>query len=243
MPPMRILAPAARRRLRARRARAAAAGGGCRDRALVLPPHAGAGAPARGVRRPDRARWHREPRRGRDPSLADGRARDDRGGAAPRGAGARRVPRRPAAGAGGRRRSPSARRTGPEIGWNVIQATDEQADDELFGDLPPAFDDVRVARVLLHAARRGDAAVRHGALQPGVPLRPQRVGHAVPLRGEPDTIRYWLDTARDEAIAHGVDIERGARGDGALRRRRRWSSATASVARFGAIVGRYAGAR
>jgi GMP synthase (glutamine-hydrolysing) len=131
---------------------------------------------------------------------------------------------------------------GPGIGWDMVEATEDQADDELFGDLPAAFhafewhhfcftppDDATV----LYGTRRFNQAFRYGRNAWGTQFH---------FEADPATVHLWIDTARDEAITHGVDIPNlRATTD-------RYGPTQVELChrialRFVAVVGRYAGAR
>ena len=174
-------------------------------------------------------------------SVADARTVDDRGGAAPGGAGARHLPRRAAARAGGRWRGiPRARRAG--IGWFPIRATEDQAEDELFGDLPASFyafewhhfcftppEDA----TLIYNSRRFNQAFRFGRNAWGTQFH---------FEAEPATVYDWIDTARDEAITHGVDVP-NLRATTAQYGPTQVELCHRVALRFVEVVGRYAGAR
>jgi len=131
---------------------------------------------------------------------------------------------------------------GPEIGWNVIHATEDQADDELFGDLPPAFTTFEwhafcftppAEATLLYGTERFNQAFRYGRNAWGTQFH---------FEAEPATILEWLVVGRDDALAHGVDFH--AVSDATERYGATQVELCHRVARrFGAIVGRYAGAR
>jgi GMP synthase (glutamine-hydrolysing) len=131
---------------------------------------------------------------------------------------------------------------GPEIGWNVIQGTDEQPSDELFGDLPAAFETFEWHSfcftppddaVLLYGTERFNQAFRYGRNAWGTQFH---------FEALPATITDWLETGRDEAVAHGVDFTAVSEATA------RYGAAQVELChrvarRFGAVVGRYAGAR
>ena len=131
---------------------------------------------------------------------------------------------------------------GPEIGWNVIHATEDQADDELFGDLPPAFTTFEwhafcftppAEATLLYGTERFNQAFRYGRNAWGTQFH---------FEAEPATILEWLVVGRDDALAHGVDFH--AVSDATERYGATQVELCHRVARrFGAIVGRCAGAR
>ena len=131
---------------------------------------------------------------------------------------------------------------GPEIGWNVIQGTDEQPEDELFGELPAAFETFEWHgfcftppddAVLLYGTERFHQAFRLGRNAWGTQFH---------FEALPGTILDWLETGRDEAVAHGVDF------DAVRAATERYGTTQVELChrvgrRFGAIVGRYAGLR
>jgi len=131
---------------------------------------------------------------------------------------------------------------GPEIGWNVIQGTDEQPSDELFGDLPAAFETFEWHSfcftppddaVLLYGTERFHQAFRYGRNAWGTQFH---------FEAEPETVNEWIDTARDEAITHGVDID-NLRATTARYGPTQVELCHRVALRFIAVVGRYAGAR
>jgi GMP synthase (glutamine-hydrolysing) len=131
---------------------------------------------------------------------------------------------------------------GPEIGWHTVRATPEQATDELFGGLPEQFRafewhgycfEPPPTATLLYNNARFNQAFRFGKNAWGTQFH---------FEAAPDTIRDWFATARDEALAYGVDIdevERGTQAYGAAQ----VSLCHTVAARFAAVVRRYAGSR
>ena len=131
---------------------------------------------------------------------------------------------------------------GPGIGWLPIQATEEQAEDELFGDLPSSFyafewhhfcftppEDA----TLIYNTPRFNQAFRYGRNAWGTQFH---------FEAEPETVNEWIDTARDEAITHGVDID-NLRATTARYGPTQVELCHRVALRFVAVVGRYAGAR
>ncbi len=131
---------------------------------------------------------------------------------------------------------------GPEIGWHEVRATPAQASDELFGGLPQAFRTFEwhgycfqppPTATLLYDNDRFNQAFRHGRNAWGTQFH---------FEAAPDTIRDWFATARDEALAYGVDIDEVERGTV------RFGDAQVALCRtvagrFAAVVARYAGSR
>ena len=131
---------------------------------------------------------------------------------------------------------------GPGIGWLPISATEDQAEDELFGDLPESFyafewhhfcftppEDA----TLIYNSPRFNQAFRYGRNAWGTQFH---------FEAEPATVYEWIDTARDEAITHGVDIEH-LRSTTAQYGPTQVELCHRVALRFVAVVGRYAGAR
>jgi GMP synthase-like glutamine amidotransferase len=131
---------------------------------------------------------------------------------------------------------------GPGIGWFEVRGTEDQAEDELFGDLPEAFyafewhhycftppEDA----TLIYNTRRFNQAFRYGRNAWGTQFH---------FEAEPETISEWIDTARDEAITHGVDIP-NLRDTTAEYGPTQVELCHRVALRFVEVVGRYAGAR
>ena len=87
--------------------------------------------------------------------------------------------------------------------------------------------------MLLYGTERFNQAFRHGRNAWGTQFH---------FEALPETILAWLETGRDEAVAHGVDFTAVSEATA------RYGAAQVELChrvarRFGAVVGRYAGAR
>ncbi len=72
----------------------------------------------------------------------------------------------------------------PEIGWYEVETTEAAASDPVLGSLPSRFTAYQWHSYCSDSpARRGRARDQPG-LPPGLPARGQRLGHAVPRRGD-----------------------------------------------------------
>lgn len=131
---------------------------------------------------------------------------------------------------------------GPEIGWNQLEPTGDIAGDELFGAEADGFTAFEWHgfcftppgdAVLLYGTRRFNQAFRYGRNAWGTQFH---------FEAEPDTIYEWIETSRDEALSNGVDLSE-LRDETAIHAAAQTAVCHRVAARFGAIVGRYAGAR
>jgi GMP synthase-like glutamine amidotransferase len=131
---------------------------------------------------------------------------------------------------------------GPGIGWFAIQATADLAEDELFGGLPESFHAFEWHHYCftpppdatpLYNTPRFNQAFRYGRNAWGTQFH---------FEADPPTVNDWIDTARDEAITHGVDIA-DLRATTSQYGPAQVEVCERIALRFVAVVGRYAGAR
>ena len=131
---------------------------------------------------------------------------------------------------------------GPGIGWDEIQATDGHAEDALFGDLPAAFHAFEWHHFCFTPP--GDATLIYGTRRFNQAFRCGRNAWGTQFHFEatPETVSDWIDTARDEAITHGVDIP-NLRATTAQHGPLQVELCHRIAERFVEVVSRYAGAR
>lgn len=131
---------------------------------------------------------------------------------------------------------------GPGIGWFPIRATEDQTEDELFGDLPESFHAFEwhhycftppADATLIYNTPRFNQAFRYGRNAWGTQFH---------FEADPRTVEEWIDTARDEAITHGVDVA-NLRATTAQYGPEQVELCHRIALRFVEVVGRYAGAR